>query len=124
MPDRGSQIAALAPALLLLAGACAEGGDSNGVAQKHDAGSPENAIVRLDDRGGEQNYADSPTNDAMPDDSADPGLARMTPYQRRAYDRGFRDCRAGRYDPDRHPESYRIGCAAAHDGNGGGRPQG
>ncbi|MEA3031525.1 MAG: hypothetical protein QOJ53_593 [Sphingomonadales bacterium] len=48
----------------------------------------------------------------VPDDS---GLAQMSPSRRRAYDRGFADCRAGRYDPDRYPEAYRIGCAAAHD---------
>jgi len=46
---------------------------------------------------------------------ADPGLAEMSPSRRRAYDRGFSDCSAGRYDPDRYPEAYRIGCAAAHD---------
>jgi len=45
----------------------------------------------------------------------DPGLAEMSPSRRRAYDRGFADCSAGRYDPDRYPEAYRIGCAAAHD---------
>lgn len=46
---------------------------------------------------------------------ADPGLAEMSPSRRRAYDRGFADCRAGRYDPDPYPEAYRIGCAAAND---------
>jgi hypothetical protein len=45
----------------------------------------------------------------------DPALAGMSPSRRRAYERGLADCRAGRYDPDRYPESYRIGCAAAHD---------
>ena len=49
---------------------------------------------------------------AVPDDS---GLAQMSPSRRRAYDRGFADCRAGRYDPDPYPEAYRIGCAAAND---------
>jgi hypothetical protein len=46
---------------------------------------------------------------------ADPGLVEMSPSRRRAYDRGFADCRAGRYDPDPYPEAYRIGCAAAND---------
>ena len=46
---------------------------------------------------------------------ADPALAVMSPGRRRAYDRGFADCRAGRYDPDPYPEAYRIGCAAAND---------
>ncbi|HEV2817465.1 MAG TPA: hypothetical protein VGW40_09640 [Allosphingosinicella sp.] len=46
---------------------------------------------------------------------SDDALASMSPRQRRAYDRGLADCRAGRYRPADHPEAYRIGCAAAHD---------
>jgi hypothetical protein len=42
-------------------------------------------------------------------------VAGLSPSQRRAYERGLADCRAGRYDPDRYPEAYRIGCAAAQD---------
>jgi hypothetical protein len=48
-----------------------------------------------------------------PDPPAD--LAGMSPRQRRAYQAGLADCRAGRYQPDPYPEAYRIGCAAAHD---------
>jgi len=48
---------------------------------------------------------------------ADPpaDLAGMSPRQRRAYQAGLADCRAGRYAPDPYPEAYRIGCAAAND---------
>ena len=42
-------------------------------------------------------------------------LAGFSPSQRRAYERGFADCSAGRYDPERGPEAYRLGCAAAND---------
>jgi hypothetical protein len=42
-------------------------------------------------------------------------LANFSPSQRRAYERGFADCGAGRYDPERGPEAYRLGCAAAND---------
>jgi uncharacterized lipoprotein YajG len=42
-------------------------------------------------------------------------LSRLTPRQRQAYERGFADCSAGRYDPERGPEAYRLGCAAAND---------
>ena len=58
---------------------------------------------------------------AEPAASGNPGLDEMSLSQRRAYDRGFADCRAGRYDPDRYPEAYRIGCAAAHDAASAGR---
>ena len=57
--------------------------------------------------------AQNNTAEAAPE--AEPGLAEMSPSRRRAYDRGFADCRAGRYDPDPYPEAYRIGCAAAND---------
>ena len=119
MRDRGT----LALLLVLLASACAGEGGSDGAAPKNDAGVPENQIIWVDHRMGEQNEADPPANEAMPEE-LDPGLAGMTLYQRRAYDRGFRDCRAGRYDPDRYPESYRIGCAAAQDRGESGLPQG
>ena len=48
-------------------------------------------------------------------ETADDGLDRLTPAQRRAYLKGMEDCQAGRYDPDPWPEAYRLGCAAAHD---------
>lgn len=118
--NRKSLIAALAPVSILLAGACTGGGD----APRNDAGSLTNATIVPDDRPGERNGADPAANQVTSQDPADPGLAGLTPYQRRAYDRGFSDCRAGRYEPDRYPESYRIGCAAAHDREGGEPPQG
>lgn len=49
---------------------------------------------------------------AAPDPEA---LKDLSPFQRRAYEKGFQDCQAGRYEPDRWPEAYRIGCAAAND---------
>lgn len=57
-----------------------------------------------------------PANEAIADPpQSDAALAAMSPRQRRAYERGLADCRAGRYRPADHPEAYRIGCAAAHD---------
>jgi len=54
----------------------------------------------------------------------DPGLAGLSPAQRRAYELGYRDCSHGRYAPGNHLEAYRIGCGAAHDRMEDGRPQG
>ena len=48
-----------------------------------------------------------------PDDY--PGVAALSPPQRRAYERGWRDCRQGRYQPGEWAEAYRIGCAAAQE---------
>jgi len=45
----------------------------------------------------------------------DPGLAAMSPYRRREYQRGWRDCMTGNYDRERQGESYRIGCMAAEE---------
>jgi hypothetical protein len=64
---------------------------------------------------------------AAPDNApprGDPGLASLSPAQRRAWDLGYRDCSRGRYAPGNHLEAYRIGCGAAHDRAGSGRPQG
>lgn len=33
----------------------------------------------------------------------------------REYKRGYNDCLAGRWDEDRHAESYKRGCRAAED---------
>ncbi|MDQ4087980.1 MAG: hypothetical protein M3177_08245 [Pseudomonadota bacterium] len=49
----------------------------------------------------------------VPEDA--PGLAAMSPYQRRAWEKGYRDCSVGRYEPDPHPEAYRIGCGEAQE---------
>jgi hypothetical protein len=62
------------------------------------------------------NVAAPAANGAMADaPQSDAALTAMSPSQRRAYDRGLADCRAGRYQPAYHPEAYRIGCAAAQD---------
>ena len=66
---------------------------------------------------------------AAPDEAPgdDPGLAGLSPAQRRAYELGYRDCSHSRYAPDNHLEAYRIGCGAAHDRMDqaeSGRPQG
>jgi hypothetical protein len=42
-----------------------------------------------------------------------PSPATMTPYRRREYERGYRDCMSGNFDGERQGESYRIGCMAA-----------
>ncbi|HYJ53265.1 MAG TPA: hypothetical protein VEW04_08830 [Allosphingosinicella sp.] len=61
----------------------------------------------------EANVVAGPTRaSAAPDPAV---LADFSPSQRRAYERGFADCAAGRYDPERGPEAYRLGCAAAND---------
>ena len=44
-----------------------------------------------------------------------PGVAGMSPYRRREYERGYRDCMSGNFDGERQGESYRIGCMAAED---------
>ncbi|HKR24623.1 MAG TPA: hypothetical protein VJS15_05155 [Allosphingosinicella sp.] len=54
-------------------------------------------------------------NVAAPPQDGPPDLRGLSPSQRRAYERGFADCRAGRYEPDNFPEAYRIGCAAAQE---------
>jgi hypothetical protein len=46
---------------------------------------------------------------------APPDPSGMSPYRRREYDRGYRDCMTGHFDPERQGESYRIGCMAAED---------
>lgn len=56
-----------------------------------------------------------PTIPAEPPDDY-PGVAELGPSQRRAYERGYRDCREGRYAPGEWAEAYRIGCAAAQEG--------
>ena len=46
---------------------------------------------------------------------AAPDPASMSPYRRREYERGYRDCVSGNFDRERQGESYRIGCMAAED---------
>jgi hypothetical protein len=59
------------------------------------------------------NEAHAAPSDAPPLD--DPGVAGLSPAQRRAWELGYRDCSHGRYAPDNHLEAYRIGCGAAHE---------
>ncbi len=115
---------AWAPALLLLASACTGGGadeaaPANEAAPRASAAAPAKGPAAAGDPPRPQ--ADEAAASAIPDD---PGLATMSPSRRRAYERGYRDCSAGRYDPDPYPESYRIGCGAAEDRKADRRPQG
>lgn len=110
----------LALALLVLTCACGTSGSSNAVVPQNDADAFPNAASPIVENAVEAPAADAPAP-GIPDD---PGLAGMSPSQRRAYERGYRDCSAGRYVPERYPEAYRIGCSAAEDRKAGGRPQG
>ena len=60
---------------------------------------------------------EEPPRPAEPADPPEdyPGVAELSPSQRRAYERGWRDCREGRYQPGEWAEAYRIGCAAAQE---------
>ena len=95
--------------LLLLLGACSGGATNRNAAET--GPEPANAIAPAT-AVPVQNAAEP----AIPD--VDPGLAEMTPSRRRAYEQGFRDCSAGRYNPDPYPEAYRIGCGAAQERKG------
>lgn len=95
--------------LLLLLGACSGGAANRNAAETRPE--PANAIAP-EAVPAAQNAADPAIADA------DPGLAEMSPSRRRAYEQGFRDCSAGRYNPDPYPEAYRIGCGAAQERKG------
>ena len=98
----------IAAALLLLASACGGPGEP---APQNDPRPPADAPAPS-----QANLARPAANEAIAaEDPADPGVAGMSPSQRRAYERGHRDCRAGRYQPEKYSEAYRIGCAAAQD---------
>jgi len=91
------------PLLLLLAGAC-----GSNVSEPRNVAEPA-ARTPATPRSA------APAGKASP--PADPpraaGVDDMSPGRRRAYERGHRDCRAGRYHPEGYSEAYRIGCAAA-----------
>jgi hypothetical protein len=96
----------LASAFILLLGACGSGNPSQ-VAPRNVVHSGPSAPPAA---------KAAPAADAVqaaPD--GDPGLAGLSPAQRRAYELGYRDCSHGRYAPDNHLEAYRTGCGAAHD---------
>lgn len=65
------------------------------------------------------NRSAAPANVTEPAPPAEPeaipGVAGMSPYRRREYERGYRDCMTGNFDGERQGESYRIGCMAAED---------
>lgn len=91
---------------LLLAACTTGGGEANNL-----AGPPDEAVVEA---------APAPDNAlnlaaSSLEPPGDPGLAAMSPYRRREYERGWRDCMTGNYDRERQGESYRIGCMAAEE---------
>ena len=110
----------LASLLILLLGACGSGqapsgrNQANAVAPAPSAPPPARAAPT----------ANLVANGADEAPGGDPGLAGLSPAQRRAYELGYRDCSHGRYAPANHLEAYRIGCGAAHDRIEDGRPQG
>ncbi len=105
-----------ATSILLLLSACDPAPRGNEAQPARDAATPPHE---------DANAARRASNEAAaPEIPGDEALADMSPRQRRAYELGFRDCSAGRYDPDPHPEAYRIGCGAAEETKAGGRPEG
>lgn len=103
----------LAPLLILLLSACGGGDPGHQASQQNVARPTPNAPPAKSVPAANAAQA---VPDDVPDD--DPGLADLSPAQRRAYDLGYRDCSHGRYAPDNHLEAYRIGCGAAHDRSG------
>lgn len=110
--------------LILLLGACGSGRQAmppHNAAQPASAPAPAAPAANAAQSAPAANAAEA-APDAPPAD--DPGLAGLSPAQRRAYELGYRDCSQGRYAPANHLEAYRIGCGAAHDRMEGGSPQG
>jgi hypothetical protein len=103
-----------APLLILLASACDNGQaphrSPQNVARPAHAPSPPSAPAPT---ANDANAVEAAPSDVPP--QGDPGLAGLSPAQRRAYELGYRDCSHNRYAPDNHLEAYRIGCGAAHD---------
>jgi len=98
-----------APCLLLAA--CTTGqGEANNLAEPSREAAPATVIEAAP-------APESGPNIAAPslEPPEDPGLAAMSPYRRRQYERGWRDCMTGNYDRKRQGESYRIGCMAAEE---------
>ena len=106
-------------ALILLASAC--GSSSPPAAPPARNAAPAASAPRTAAPAGEAKAASADRALSPADDGAPSGLS---PSQRRAYAKGYADCRAGRYAPGNYPEAYRIGCAAAQDRAEAGRPQG
>lgn len=105
---------------LLLAGCGAEP-SSNAIAPRNDA----TPVVNIAPTANESKAvapgesAENRTRVSTPPEI--PGVAEMSPYRRREYERGYRDCRAGNFDRERQGESYRIGCMAAQEASEAGR---
>jgi hypothetical protein len=59
--------------------------------------------------------APAPSNKVETAPDGPPDVTGMSPYRRREYERGYRDCMTGNFDGERQGESYRIGCMAAED---------
>ena len=106
--------------LLLLLAACGSGKAPDGNGQANAARPVPSAAPAAPAPPGPT--ATGNETEQVPD--GDPGLAGLSPAQRRAYELGYRDCSHGRYAPGNHLEAYRIGCGAAHDRMEDGRPQG
>jgi hypothetical protein len=102
----------LASLLVLLAGACDNGHPPPRPPQNAAQPAPSAPPAAAH----KVNEVQAAPDDVPPRD--DPGVAGLSPAQRRAYELGYRDCSQGRYAPDNHLEAYRIGCGAAHDRNG------
>jgi len=106
--------------ILLLAG-CGEGGNSNRIQPRNDVAPLVNAAPTFNE--GNAAAPDEPpenrTGASAPPEI--PGVAEMSPYRRREYERGWRDCRTGNFDRERQCESYRIGCMAAQEASEAGR---
>lgn len=102
----------LASAVLLALAGCNPGITPQNI--ENEAAPSRNAPAQLPANGSADPV---PANTAResPEPSATPGLAGMSPYRRREYERGYRDCMSGNFDPERQGESYRIGCMAAED---------
>jgi len=108
----------LAAAALLAAGGCgrerASGPDSAGnegaPASAGAAGAP---LPKAPSADPDKVAEPAAAAEAAPDPPADAAPADLSPSRRRAYERGYRDCRSGRYAPERYSEAYRLGCAAA-----------
>ncbi len=102
--------------IFLLAG-CGGGVGSNAIEPRNEAPSPAEAAP--------SNTVASNARETNRTISAEPpeipGVAEMSPYRRREYERGYRDCRTGNFDRERQGESYRIGCMAAEEARDAGR---
>jgi hypothetical protein len=110
-------------ALLLLAGACGSGRQSPD--EPAAANTSRAAPAPAPPPGAPPAAPGAGPARALPDDNmVESAVSGLSPAQRRAFDLGYRDCSRGRYAPAGHLEAYRIGCAAAHDGASGRRPEG